>query len=65
MGKVVKVINKTGSPADTQVIVDGKMLPLSHMLNVDVAVRPDGPVVARVSLLVDEVDTLAKLSKED
>jgi len=61
MHKIVQIVNKTGYPKDTEVIVDGKPLPLSHMMNVGVSITPDN-IIARVELRVDELDTLAKVN---
>ena len=61
MKKVVRVVNKSGLVHDTEIIVDGKKLPLSHLMNVDVRIRPDEFVTAVIELRVDELETLASV----
>ena len=59
----VKVINKTGNPADTKILIDGVELSKSRMASVDIRIRPDEMVTAQVELFVDDVDVVAELLK--
>lgn len=61
MNHTVTVTNKTGYPTDTEVIIDGKKLPLSHLMDVDINIRPDEIVVASVRLKVDNLEILGNL----
>lgn len=61
MKKIVKVINRTGLAKDTQVIVDGKKLPLSHLMSVDIQIRPDKLTTAIIELRVDDLEALANV----
>ena len=57
----VKVINKTGNPADTQVYIDGTLVPRSHLLDVDIRIEPTEVVTARLELRVDSVEVITEL----
>lgn len=59
----VRVVNKTGNPADTKIYIDGVELSKSLMASVDVRMRPDEVVTATVELFVDDVDVIAELLK--
>lgn len=61
MDKIVRVENVTGNPLDTKVIVDGKALPLSHLMDVDIRIRPDEIVSVSVELKVDDLNILGKV----
>lgn len=59
----VQVINKTGNPADTKIIVDGVELSKAPMASVDIRMRPDEVVTATVELFVTDVDVVSELLK--
>lgn len=61
MDNPVRIVNKTGYPRDTEIIVNGKSLPLSHLMEVDIRIRPDEVVVATVELRVDDIEMLGTL----
>ena len=63
MKKQVRVINKTGMPQDTQVVIDGKKLPLSHLLKVDINITPDHYNTVDVRLIVDDIDVVADIKE--
>jgi len=59
----VRVVNKTGNPADTKIYIDDVELSKSRMASVDVRMRPDEIITATVELFVDDVDVIAELLK--
>lgn len=64
MKNKVTITNKTGNPDDTEIVVDGKKLPLSHMMSVDISIHPDnGQVLANVELIVDDLDILGEVTR--
>lgn len=65
MINVVRVLNSTGNPRDTEIIVGGEKLPLSHLMRVDISIRPDEVVVATVELMVDDIDMLSALHTQE
>lgn len=59
----VKVVNKTGNPADTKIFIDDVELSKSRMASVDIRMRPDEVITATVELFVNDVDVIAELLK--
>ncbi len=65
MSGVVRITNSTGNPKDTKIIVDGKLLPLSHIMDVTIHISPEGQITAGVRLIVDDLDTLAQVNVQE
>lgn len=59
----VKVVNKTGNPADTKIFIDDVELSKAPMASVDVRMRPDEVITATVELFVTDVDVIGELLK--
>lgn len=63
--KKVEVINKTGNPKDTEIIINGNPLPLTPVMNIDIRMRPDDVVTVVVELAVDNVDVIGELRESN
>ena len=59
----VKILNKTGNPADTKIFIDDVELPQSNLMSVDISMRPDNIVTAEIELYVTDVDVIGELVK--
>ncbi len=61
----VSVVNKTGSPTDTEVRINGKLVPLTHLMSVKIVIHPDNGTTAILELRAEEIYIEgAKLKKE-
>jgi len=56
MKNKVSISSNTLEPKSVIVTIDGKEIPHSRLMGVDIYIRPDSVISAKVELIIDELD---------